>query len=64
MDNPCGSDSAIPNYDRCRGGRVAFSSGSGTAARENNETTGCGEFGTFRMPGWRAQPAQGRLGAD
>jgi hypothetical protein len=41
MDNPCGSGSAIPNYDRCRGGRVAFSSGSGAAARENNETTGC-----------------------
>jgi len=54
MDNPCGSGSAIPNNDRGCGGRVTIRSGSGTATRENNETTGCGEFVTFRMPELRA----------
>ena len=64
MDDPCGSGSAIPNNDRGCGGRVTISSGSGTATRENNETTSCGESVTFRVPGWWAQLAQGRLGAD
>ena len=64
MDNPCGSGSAILNYDRGCGGRVTISSGSETATRENNETTGCGESVTLRVPGWWTQPAQGRLGAD
>ena len=64
MDNPCGSGPAIQNNDRGCGGRVTISSGSGTTTRKNNETTSCGESVTFRVTGWWAQPAQGRLGAD
>jgi hypothetical protein len=55
MHNPCGSDSAIPDYDRGCCCSVTFISGSQMATRENNETTSCEESVTFpRTPNWRA----------